>query len=62
MAAASTCQTPVPLTSEGSVHGEKKSNEFVASVTPASLREKAKAGSPVTISELILVYRRHMHE
>ena len=33
--------------------------KVAASVTTATLREKVKAGSPVTISELILVYRRH---
>ncbi|QDS99285.1 tyrosine-type recombinase/integrase [Adhaeretor mobilis] len=31
----------------------------VASITASTLREKRLAGSPVTISELILVYRRH---
>lgn len=35
---------------------------IVASVTAASLRTKAKAGAPVSINELILVYRRHAHE
>ncbi|MCO6046366.1 hypothetical protein NG895_20905 [Aeoliella sp. ICT_H6.2] len=34
----------------------------IASVTTATLREKRLAGSPVTLSELILVYRRHTHE
>lgn len=32
------------------------------SVTPAMLRDKRLVGSPVTISELIYVYRQHTHE
>jgi integrase len=34
----------------------------VASVTAESLRDKRLAGAPVTISELIFVYRRHTHQ
>ena len=34
----------------------------VAKITAASLRQKKRAGSPVTISELILVYRRYTHQ
>ncbi|MEZ6127099.1 MAG: site-specific integrase [Planctomycetaceae bacterium] len=33
-----------------------------ASVSPATLREKRRAGSPLTINELVLVYRRHSHQ
>jgi integrase len=32
---------------------------IAGSITTATLREKVKSGSPLTISELILVYRRH---
>ena len=35
------------------------SDDVVASITASTLREKRLAGSPITISELILVYRRH---
>ena len=50
--------------SSASPSTESKSDldRIVESVTPASLREKAKAGAPISISELILVYRRHTHE
>jgi integrase len=34
----------------------------VVSLTAAKLRERHQAGSPITISELIFVYRRHTHE
>ncbi|QDU56748.1 tyrosine-type recombinase/integrase [Aeoliella mucimassa] len=36
--------------------------KLVLSVTPNMLREKRLAGSPITISELIYVYRQHTHE
>lgn len=39
-----------------------KSHEKAARVTPAMLREKRRQGSPLTVNELVLVYRRHTHE
>lgn len=41
---------------------QRECNDDVPAITAKSLREKAKAGSPVTINELILVYRRHARE
>ena len=37
------------------------SNEKTASVTTAALRDKRRSGSPLTVNELVLVYRRHTH-
>ena len=34
----------------------------VAKITVASLREKRRAGAPITVNELVLVYRRHAHQ
>ena len=34
----------------------------VTSITAATLREKRRSGSPLTINELVLVYRRHSHQ
>lgn len=38
---------------------EPKSFDIARGVTPETLREKASGGAPLTIVELILVYRRH---
>ena len=38
-----------------------KADNVVASITTSALRAKRQAGSPITINELILVYRRHTH-
>lgn len=38
------------------------SQPVVVSLTAAQLRDKRLAGRPITISELIFVYRRHTHE
>jgi integrase len=35
---------------------------LVSRINPTTLRRKRQAGSPVTVNELILVYRRHTHE
>jgi hypothetical protein len=34
----------------------------VAGITPAKLREKRFAGSPLTVNELVFVYRQHARE
>jgi integrase len=34
----------------------------IAKVTTVSLREKRRSGAPLTINELVLVYRRHTHQ
>ena len=47
--------------SENSANSQKTSEELVAQITSATLREKRNAGSPLTINELVLVYRRHTH-
>lgn len=36
--------------------------EKVTQVTAAALRAKRQAGSPLTVNELVLVYRRHTHQ
>lgn len=46
----------------GSQETHGHSDQAAQGVTAESLRQKRLAGSPVTISELILVYRRHTHE
>ena len=47
-------------------HSPKRSSEQTESkdlrVNPAMLREKRNAGSPLTINELVFVYRQHTHE
>jgi integrase len=39
-----------------------ESDKRLASVTPTTLRDKRLAGSPITINELALVFRRHAQE
>lgn len=39
-----------------------KAQDRAARVTPAMLRDKRRQGNPLTINELVLVYRRHTHE
>jgi hypothetical protein len=46
----------------GEAIGSVNSRPVVVELTAAQLRDKRLAGRPVTISELIFVYRRHTHE
>ena len=39
-----------------------RSQHVAAQVTPAVLRDKRRRGSPLTVNELVLVYRRYTHE
>lgn len=41
---------------------KSKAEEIVESISVNTLRQKRAMGSPITIDELILVYRRHTHE
>ncbi len=55
------CSSPATQKSSSAALVEA-SREATDSVTASSLREKRLVGAPITISELILVYRRHTHE
>ncbi|WP_428306722.1 tyrosine-type recombinase/integrase [Lacipirellula sp.] len=48
--------------SASATHGQHELDIDLGSITAATLRQKRLAGSPVALSELILVYRRHTHE
>jgi integrase len=39
-----------------------QTGDKAAQVTPAILRDKRRGGSPLTVNELVLVYRRHAHQ
>ena len=50
-------------TTPGAIDAEEAApSPVIVSLTAAKLRERHKAGAPLTITELIFVYRRHTHE